>query len=397
MNSRFILFLILGVDALILLFQTDKLSITYDEASLLYGNFSVLGQIVKISLTLFGQNDFALRLPMITIHLLSVLLLYQISNRYIKLEKNRIYLVLFFVLLPGIISSAIVVNSAGLLIFCLLLFVYIYQNYNIRYSYFLLFIYSFIEANFVFLYISLLIYALYKRDRNFFIFNLFLFVFSLYVYGINTHGSPKGYFLDSIGLYTAIFTPIVFIYMVYALYRKFLVKEIDIIWFISTISLCVSLLLSFRQRIGVEYFATYLVLALPLMAQIFEHSYRVRLKMFRKNYKFMFVVALIFLIVNSLVVFFNEYFYIFIKEPKKHFAYKMHVAKPLANKLKQHGVYCVDTDERMQKRLLFYGVTKCNTYKLSPKSDTNQNQLNVTIGYKNKQLYSAYVTKINKN
>lgn len=397
MNSRFILFLILGVDALILLFQTDKLSITYDEASSLYGSFSVLGQIVKISLTLFGQNDFALRLPLITMHLLSVLLLYQISSRYIKLEKNRIYLVLFFVLLPGIISSALIVNSAGLLIFCLLLFVYIYQNYHIGYSYFLLFVYSFIEANFAFLYISLLIYALHKRDRNFFIFNLFLLVASLYLYGINTHGSPRGYFLDSMGLYAAIFTPIVFIYMVYTLYRKFLVKEMDVIWFIATIAFVISLLLSFRQRISLEHFAPYLVLALPLMAQIFEQSYRVRLNIFRKNYRFMFVVALIFLIANSLVIFLNEYFYLFIKEPKKHFAYKMHVAKPLADELKQQGINCVDTDERMQKRLLFYGVTKCNTYKLSEKIDKSQNQLNVTIGYKNKQLYSGYVTKINKD
>ena len=117
MKYRIILFLILGVDAFILFLQTSELSISYDEATLLYGEFSFLQLIIKSSLNLFGTNDFALRFPMITLHISSAILLYEVSKKYLEREENRLWLILVFILLPGIISSALVVNGAGLIIF----------------------------------------------------------------------------------------------------------------------------------------------------------------------------------------------------------------------------------------------------------------------------------------
>jgi hypothetical protein len=328
-------------------------------------------------------------------HIASALLLYKISQNYLKLQRNRLWLLLFFILLPGIISSAIIVNRAGLMIFGLLLFVYIYQNFALKYSYIVLFALMLLDGNFLFLFVALAIFSLYTKNRNFLVLNIFLFAASLFLYGIDTHGSPKGYFLDSIGLYAAIFTPIVFVYMVYALYRKFLTRDIDILWFMATVTFIISLALSFRQRVGIEYFAPYLVLALPLMAQVFEHSYRVRLSIFRKRYKFIFIISLIFLVANSALVFFNKYLYLFIEEPKKHFSYKMHIAKELSTALKKEGIHCIKSDSKMSKRLQFYGVTKCNTYKLDEKKLSDETLVNVTIGYRNKTIYFANVTKGN--
>jgi len=128
MKYRLIFFFILGVDILILFLQTSELSISAQEAAMLYGDFSYLQYITKASLSLFGTNDFALRLPMIAFHALSTLLLYKISTKYIKREENRLWLILIFVLLPGVISSALLVNSAGFIIFGLLLFVYLYDQ-----------------------------------------------------------------------------------------------------------------------------------------------------------------------------------------------------------------------------------------------------------------------------
>ena len=130
MKYRIILFLILGVDAFVLFLQTSELSISYDEATLLYGEFSFLQLVVKASLSIFGTNDFALRVPMITLHISSAILLYIVSKKYIQREENRLWLILVFVLLPGVISSALLVDGAGLVIFGLLLFVYIYENYS---------------------------------------------------------------------------------------------------------------------------------------------------------------------------------------------------------------------------------------------------------------------------
>lgn len=397
MNIRFIFFLILGLDAIGLFLQTSELSISYNEAMLLSGDFSFLQILIKSSIFIFGQNDFALRFPMILLHLLSAILLYKISKKYIKIDRNRLWLLLIFILLPGVMSSAIIVNDAGLILFGLLLFVYLYENYSLLFIYPLLFLYMLMDGNFVYLFIALALFSLYKKDRNFFLFNLVLFFASLFIYGIDMHGSPKGYFLNSLGLYAAIFTPIIFIYLFYVLYRRYLTKDIDILWFISTVALLFSLILSFRQRIAIEHFAPYVMLTLPLIAQTFEHSYRVRLSAFRKNYRWTFIVSLILLLINSSVVFFNKYLYNLIEDPKKHFSYKMHVAKELSIELKKRGISCVDTDRKMSKRLKFYGVTKCNNYLLEETFFNSKKSSNVTISYENRVVYSANVTKLNIN
>ena len=145
-------------------------------------------------------------------------------------------------------------------------------------------------------------------------------------------------------------------------------SKIDMLWYLSATVLILSLVLSFRQRIPLEHFAPYLIIALPLAAQSYISSYRVRLKMYRKRYKLAFVLSFIFLISNTLLVFFNKELYAFIQNPKNHFAYEMHVAKELSNTLKERGVSCVATDEKMQKRLKFYGVTKCKDMLLVEKT-----------------------------
>jgi hypothetical protein len=397
MIHRTILFLILGLDALVLFLQTSEVSISYDEALFLYGESSFLQLLIKFSLFLFGQNDYALRLPMIILHTSSALLLYKISKEYLTDERSRLWLVLIFVLLPGVISSAILLNSAGLVIFGLLLFVYIYKNYSQKWFYLLLFTYLLVESDFAYLFLSLIFYAFYVQDKKLLIVNLLLFGLSAYYYGFDITGSPSGYFLDILGVYSAVFTPIVFIYIFYILYRRYFTKEIDLLWFIASVTLLFSILLSFRQRVDIEHFAPYVIVALPLAAKTFVSSYKVRLKIFRKNYRNIFTLSLIFLLLNALVVFFNKELYLFIKDPQTHFAYKMHVAKELARELKRQNIECLKTKNSMALRLRFYGVNNCDSYILEENQLNTKNSMNnVTISYKQKPIYKATVTKINK-
>jgi len=395
MNSKIILFLILGLDALILFFQTSQLSISYQEASILYGSSSFLSFLIKLSLDIFGQNDFGLRFPMIFFHLSSAILIYLISFKYIKTERNRIWLVLVFVLLPGNVSAAIVVNEAGLTIFGLLLFVYLYEKVPSYISNILLLVFSLVGISFAYLFLGLAVYYLYNKKTYNFLYVLMLYFLTSYLYGFNIAGAPSGHFLDVIGVYSAIFTPIIFIYIFYGLYKKYLTSNIEMEWFISTTALIISLVLSFRQRVSLEYFAPYLMISLPLVAQLFIHSYRVRLKVYRTRYRFIFILSFIFLILNTLVVFFNKELYVFIENPKKHFAYEMHVAKELSKKLKSKGITCVSTNKEMQKRLKFYGINKCKLNSLIELDLKSKNPKNVTVSYKNIPVYKAYVTKLN--
>jgi hypothetical protein len=397
MNPRLIFFFILGLDAFVLFTQTSQLSISYYEAKLLYGEVSALQYIIKISLYIFGQNDFALRFPMILMHSLSAILLFKISKDYVYSYRNRLWLIIVFLLLPGVISSALIVNSAGLIIFGLLFFIYIYQNYSLVYTYPLLILLLFINSGFQFLFIALAFKGLNIKNKLFFIFNIFLFIISIYMQRIGAHGSPSGHFLDTIGIYATVFTPIIFIYLFYTLYRRYLNKNFDILWYISTTALVISLILSFRQKMHIEYFAPYLIMALPIMGQVFIHSYRVRLKIFRKKYKIFFSITLMFLLVNSSIVFYNKYLYLLIQNPKKHFAYKMQVARELAQELKKKDINCIDADKKMSLRLRFYGISECKKYYLHENNLNSSTSSNVTISYNNKAVYKATVTKLNIN
>ena len=395
MMHRFIFFSIILIDAVVLFFQTSELSISFSEAELLYGEFSFLQLIINISLFFFGQNDFALRLPMIVLHLLSIVLLNEVSKKYIKSAKNRLWLVLLFILLPGVVSSSLIVNSAGLLIFGILLFAYIHENFSLKFIYPLLAFYAVVDAGFVYLFLGLIAYYLFAKERYNFLYTFSLFLLSIYLYGFEAYGAPSGYFLDAIAVYSAVFSPIVFIYLFYALYRRYLTDKTDLEWYVVSTVLLVSLILSFRQRVSIEYFAPYLMLGLPLAAQTFVSSYRVRLKNFRGGYKTIFVVSFIILALNTLVVFFNKELYLLVENPKKHFAYDMHVAKELAKELKSKDINCVKTDRKNELRLKFYGISTCQEYFLVENLFLNKKESDVTISYKNVVLYSANVTKLN--
>ena len=395
MKYRIILLSIISIDVLILLFQTSTISISAHEADLLYGGFSFIQFIERTSLILLGQNDLALRLPMIILHILSATLLYNISKDYLSDYKNRIWLILVFILIPGVVSSALLVDSAGFIIFGLLLFIFIHNKYSIIYSYILLLLFSLLDGGFVYLFLSLIFYSMYKENRDFLFFNFATFIISLVLYGVKTAGVPEGHFLDTIGLYSAIFTPIIFVYIFYILYRRFLSKDIDLLWFISAIPLLVSLLLSFRQSIYIEDFAPYLIIALPLAAQTFYASYRVRLKMFRGKYKTIFTLSAIFLLLNFFIVLFNRELYLLIENPSKHFARKMHIAKELSHELKNKDVTCVDTKQGMALRLKFYGIDSCKHNILRETDMKTEEADYVTISYKYRAIYNASVTKLN--
>lgn len=393
-RTRFIFALLFLTHASILYYEALSLSITYHEAKILFYDISLLHYIVKGSLTLFGQNDLALRLPMIFIHLLSIPLLYILSKPYVRGDNDRLWIVLIYMLLPGLNSAALLVDGAGLVVTLLLLYVVVIERCP-RAQYILLLLFLFIDISFAFLYLGLFFFALKKKDNYLLVSSLLLFGISMFIHGFNTGGAPEGNFLDTLGIYAAIFSPFVFIYLVYILYRRFITSKMDLLFYLSTTALVFSLLLSFRQRIEVQMFAPYLVLAIPLAAQTFFRSYRVRLRQFRKNYRRLFVLAVLFLLLNALVVFFNKELYQFMPTPQQHFAYRSHIVKELAKKLKEDDIHCIQaSNKQLQLRLRFYDINECDTFYLSDNANTAL--YDVTISYSGVKVYQKYVTKNHK-
>ena len=393
-GSRLVLAFLVLLDALLLFSQTSQFSISYRE-SVFLEHFSVLSFLTNISLEFFTNRDIGLRFVVILLHLMSAILLYIVSKEYLFKQKDRLWLVFIFMLLPGSMSSAIVVNEASLLIFGLFLFMFVEKRYPKYYLYSLLILFSFLAQDFIYLFSALLIFSIYKKDKECFTINLSAILISLYNFNFVIKGVPSNHFMDILGIYAAVFSPIIFIYIFYTLYRYYLKKEIDKIWFVATFVFIYTIALSFRQKIYIEHYAPYFIMALPLAAKTFIYSYRIRLKMYRVKYKFMFFLAVIFLGFNALVVFYNKKIYNYLEKPQKHFAYDMHIAKDLAKVLKENKIDCIDSNRKMEPRLKFYGVGKCTKYVLHKHNLNISPILNVEISYNDRVVYKRYVTKIN--
>ena len=356
-HIAFSVFLICLVDCAFLFYAANSLSISYKEAEIFFEKTSLLGYILKASVHIFGQNDFALRAVMIAFHIISVILMYKVSKFYIKLEFDRLIAVLLFVLLPGTIASALIVNNAGICIALALFCIYLFHIRS-KILFIAFFCLSFfIDGDFLIFYVGFFIFALYRRKPPLAWLSAILFLLTLYFFGFDTNGRPSGHFIDTFGIFAAVFSPFIFIFFVYTIYRIWVKEKKDLLWFIAICSFCFCMIASVRQRLELEQFLPFCVIATPLMVRLFFNSYRVRLPKFRRGYKICTIFVMLFLTLNWTAIVFNQIFYLFLDDPTKYFVYKFDVAKELASKLKAAGVEEVATDnERLALRLKFYGI-----------------------------------------
>ncbi len=397
MSIRFFLPLIIVIDVAFLLYSIDNISISYKEALIFFDERNFIHYLVKMSTSIFGQNDFALRLPFILFHVGSIILMYKISSFYLKKDSDRIINILIFILLPGVASAAILVNSASVVIFFTLLFLYLFLNKKENLYAILLPLLVFIDDSFLTLYIALFFYGFFKKSLFLTLFSLMLIFVSLYIYGFDMTNESKVYFLNTFAVYALIFSPFLFLYFSYTLYRILMKEEKSLIWYISFVALCFSILLSLRKMILIEDFAPFVVIAIPLMLSVFLKSYRIRLPELRGFHRFFSALIVASLILLFILTHLNKYLYLnlYAKEPQKHFAYKYHIAKELAKELKKVGIDEVKADKKMQKRLKFYGISEGEKYIISNKKIPNSFK-SVTISYIDKTVALFYVSKLHK-
>lgn len=357
MKERSWIFAIILAHVGFLLYGMENLSINYYEAEIFFDKLTPLHFLVATSCKIFGQNDFGLRFPFILINIINVLLLYGVSRPLLKNSVDRILNIAIFVLLPGTNTAALIVNEAGLSILVTLLFVYLWQRKRCFFAYTLLVLSLGIDNSFAILYFCLAFYGVFKKRKTLFILSVVLFCASMYIYGFEAHGKPKGYFLETIGIYAATLSPFIFLYYVYTLYRVAIKEKKSLLWFIGFGAFILSLLFSLRQKLYLEDYLPFAIILTPLMVKVFYNSYRVRLPQFRKIHKALFIVVFLTLVLNFLAIIFNKTLYMFYENPKEHFAYKNHVAKELALWLKEKNIDTIYTkDFKLAKRLRFYGI-----------------------------------------
>lgn len=389
----FLLFFFVVLSALV--YNILDLSISYKEALNFFINNSLLSIITNASTIILGQNDFGLRFPFLLFYILSVFLMYKLTEDFFKKESDRYINLAIFSILPGLLSASILVNSAIIVTFFTLLYIYIFKVTS-KHSYILLVLFLFLDNSFAIFFLALFFYSLKKRDTNLLVVSLVLFGISMGIYGFDSGGKPKGFLIDTFAIYASIFSPLLFIYFFYSIYRIGIKENKTLTWYVSMTSLFFSLLISFRQRIYIEDYAPFVVIFLPYMVRLFFNSIRIRLPRFRKKHYNVTIATLIVLLLSVFLTLFNKPLYLLVSEPKKHFAYKYDFVEDIAKELKKRNInYINSEDEKLLLRLRFYGIESGKKYYITTKEQFFYDY-KIDVKYFNKTLYSTYIIKENE-
>ena len=380
---------------IVLIFLVDSYSISAKEANIYFnGGIDTLSLITNFSTALFGQNDYALRIPFILFYMGSAILLYLLTDDYFKCERDRLISISIFMLLPGVNSAALLVNESIIVIFGTLLYLYLYKLKEKEY-YALLLLFLFIDNSFAILFLALFFYSLRKKDDTLMVVSLSLFGLSMTLYGFDMHGVPRGYLLDTFAIYATIFSPVLFLYFFYSLYRIGIKWEKDLYWYIAMTALGLSLVFSLRQKIAIDDFAPFVVIAIPLMVRLSIHSLRVRLKEFRTINYILIKLSLGVLVLSFLLLIFNKSFYLYLENPSDHGANEHYVAKELAIELKNMNIINVSTnDKRLELRLKFYGIGYDENIILSTNEIEKDDKI-VNVMYKHKIIKKYHILDLN--
>ncbi|RDU58166.1 hypothetical protein [Helicobacter sp. MIT 99-5507] len=350
----FILVLICSI--CVLLFIISGLSISYQEAILYFSDDNITSKLARLSTNIFGVNDYTFRIPNIILFALNLTLIYLISNRILTHKIDSILCVIIYSLLPGAIMQGVLLNQSSIILFVVLLICYIEIAYN-KIAYPILIFCIFLGPSIFMLFLALFLYAIISKKIYTAIFALICFSINMYMFGIDVSGKPSGKFLDVISSLALLYSPPLFIYYIYTLYRNITKEKKNLLLYVSVCSLVVGILLSIRQNVDKEIFLFMSLCGIPLMIKQFLSDIRVRLPMFQNSYKNRFLIVFVFLVLEASILILSKYLYLIVENPNKTFLNSFYIAKEISMQLKEKNISRVSiNDKTMQKRLEFYGI-----------------------------------------
>ncbi len=368
--------------ALLLLVAASTLGIGPEEAQIVFSN-----PLYHALYTIYPSELFV-RLPNIFLTLINVYLLYSLARQILKRREDALLSAFIFALLPAVIGSAVVINKAPLILFLTLLFIFVYLKIpplGYIFAPFLLFI----DHAFAILFLATSFYAYYKKKREW-IYFLGLFIASITFFGFDVGGKPKNYFFDTFAIFAAIFSPLLFLYFFYTIYRILVKEHKDLIWFISATAFLFSLFLSFRQRIALIDFAPFVVIGVIMMVRTYKHSLRVRLKKYQKRLRIAFFVVIGVMLLNDTALLLHRVIF-WLWPSISHFAYPFYEGEALAKSLQKNGISCTTANGKLRYQLLFYGIRQCDEIRVSKIASPRAIRIELMVG--NRRVSDYYVSK----
>jgi len=355
---RFLLFLLLYMSVLGVVAATTPISPS--EAYLFFQDQPTVTTLLMHSGQSVLSGELGMRLPFLLLGLLNAVLFYNITHILFAKENMHMMAVLFYLILPGVIISSVLANDAVIMTFMILLFVYFYFRDNKFLSSVPFLFLSLIHWSALYFYIVMILYGLFQKKRWIFLLSIgaLILYFSL---GIGLPKiSSKSYFFELLGIYATIFSPLLFIYLFYALYRTLLRGEKDVIWYISFGALAISLGLSLEQRIRITDFSPYVMLGLIVAVRTYYSSLSVRLKQFQSGYRVIFWFVTVSLIVSSLSILLHQPIYRLVGKANYTIVAPVYEPYDKMKRLKLEGKSCFkEIDRKALDQMRYYGLNKC--------------------------------------
>lgn len=333
------------------------------EAKIFYTSEDLVSKLMHWGETLVG-GFIGLRFFFVLLGFVSIALFYKLSRQHFTKREDAYTATALFMFLPGILTAGVLVNVTILVLPLVIFFVLMYERGHFWSLPLVMLALFFIHEASIIFFVALLIYALVDKDKKLSIVSAaFLIAFIYFAKGIEIGGGPTGHFVEIFGLYASVFSPLLFLYFFYALYRILLREKKTLLWYISFTALAFSLLLSIRQRVYITDFAPYVTISIIVMLDVFNNSVRVRLPEFQKYYKRGFYVVIAFLTLSVSVIISHKVTYDLAVDPSKHFAKRIYEPYYLAKQLKKDVVPCYKHSRGKERyQLRYYGIPLCNNY-----------------------------------
>jgi len=302
-----------------------------------------------------------LRIWFLVAAFVSIRIFYELSQRYFSRKEDVYFSTVLFMFLPGILTASALANIGIIVLSLVLLFVLLYERGEYMFLPFIMLALFLIHEASIIFFIAVLLYSMVHKERMLSILSILFIFASVYLAkGIEVGGRPSGHFVEIFGLYAAVFSPLLFLYFFYTMYRILLRGRKTLMWHISFTALAVSLLLSIRQKIYITDFAPYVMISTIAMVDVFMQSFRVRLPMFQKRYLRGLYVVMAFLLISVVAIVANRMLFHMANEKNRHFAHRIYQPYYLAKELKAKGISCYDAKGRVALQLQYYGIPSCS-------------------------------------
>jgi len=355
-NFLYILFIYFVIAIWILI----SVPFTPQEADVLYNQHNFLATYLVKFISFFSKNFIILRTPFFIISTFSLYLFNEILKKYFKDSQYRYLTLSIYILIPGVFLSFVIVNYATITIFLTILFIYAYLKENKLIQTIALVLLLFTNTAQFALYLALIIYSFRKKDWLLTSVSTTLFILTSVIESYPIDGIPKGHLISLFGIYGVTLSPLLFIITIYALYKVALKGNQELIWHIAITVFIASVLLSIRQKIKVIDFTPYIVIAVPIVVEVFRNSISTRLKQFRLFYIKVCMLIFIVLLLETLFIIFNYPIYKYTGEQLYIIDRNIYEIDNNVEKMKQKGINCLKSIKKQDLNLYkYYDITVC--------------------------------------